>query len=207
MNAEEAEQHFGQVEEHDAASGCNDAEAELLRDLDESGTVGQQEHKERAEGEADGLDCDAGIAGVEDGGQAAEHHAFKQRVDGRGDRGPLLLEDGDHGEDQPAECADHQLRRNAGRIVGLKEGVPRPVGGCQGAEQQNAGFVHGAAEGHARGGVDGAAVPAAGKIAECILAESWIGCLHQGHSSFSIVQYVGWILRYSCGIRDPLHQF
>ena len=86
VDAEEAQHHFEQVEEHDAAGGRDDAHAELLRDLDHAGAIDDQQDEEGAEGEADGLNGDAGIAQLKSRRESAQDQAFKQRVDGRCDR-------------------------------------------------------------------------------------------------------------------------
>src|ERR1039458_9696333 len=145
-DAEEAQQHLHHVKEEDAAGGSDDAQAKLLRYLDQSGAIGQQQNEESAEGEAHRLDDNARIAEVEDSREAAERQAFEQRVDGRRDRRPLLLEDGDHGADESAEQSDKQPRRHIREIARLKEEMPRPGRGGHGADEQNAGLVDGAVQ-------------------------------------------------------------
>ena len=109
-DVEEAEKHLGHVKDEDAAGGRDHAEAKLLGDFDQAGFVGEEQHEERAEGESDRLHGDAGITLLEERRDAAEHEAFEQSIDGRGDRRPFLFETGDHGEDKAADEADHDWR-------------------------------------------------------------------------------------------------
>ena len=68
--------------------------------------------------------------------------------------GPLLLEDGDHGADQAAEQAEHISGATADMSRVGKKQVPGPGRGGDGADQQDAGLVHGAVQRHPVGGVD-----------------------------------------------------
>src|ERR1700722_15896490 len=71
-NVEKAQDDFSEIEERDAARGCDDAELEILRDADGAGFIRDEHHGEHAEGQADGMEGDAGIRLVENGGDAAE---------------------------------------------------------------------------------------------------------------------------------------
>ena len=83
-------------------------------------------------------------------------------------------------------------RTGEAHVAGLHERVPRPRRGGHGAEQQNAGLVDGAAQRHARRGVDeAAAVLATLEVAEGVLAEGGIRCLHQCHCNHSVVACLG----------------
>ncbi len=106
-----------QVEDRDATGGGDDAEAHLVGDLDQAGAVGEQQDGERAEGEADGLHGESGVAEFKGGGDAAEGEAFEQGVERRGDRGGGGLEDGDHRDDEAAEEAKHHERADRGDVV------------------------------------------------------------------------------------------
>jgi len=122
LEVEEAEDHLQKVEEGYGTGGGYDAEAELLRDLNESGAVGEEEGEEGSEGEGDGLDGDAGVTKLKEAGDAAEEEAFAEGVDGRGDGGPGLFEDGDEGEDEAADDAEHEERGDGGCVRGAVKG-------------------------------------------------------------------------------------
>ena len=62
--------------------------------------------------------------------------------------------------------------------------MPGPGRGGNGANEEDAGLVHGATEGHPVGGVDEASVLCIGDIAKSVRAECRIGCLHQCHRIF-----------------------
>ena len=109
--AEESQDELQEVEDGDAAGGGDDAEAQLVGDLDEAGAIGDQHGDQRTEGERDCLNGDAMEAHFHQRRNAAQHQAFQQRVDGRGYAGPFLLEDGDHGDDESTDAAHHRRQR------------------------------------------------------------------------------------------------
>ena len=187
-NPEEAEHHLREVKETDAASGRDNPHPQSLSHLDKSGAISKEHGEEGAECEADGLYCNAGIAKVEGRRDAAEKQAFEQRVDGRGDWGPLFFEDGDHGEDKTAKDADEHEGRHTGEVAGLKEEMPGPGRGGDGAKEQNAGLVDGAVDGHAVGEVGDASVTGALQVAEGVFAECGIGRFHQWHVILQVLQ-------------------
>src|SRR6266702_6858577 len=175
-HSEEAQQHLQQIENHDAASGCDHSEAELLRDLDHARAISEQEHKQSAEGETHGLNGNAGIAELEHSRETAKNQALKECINRRGYGSPLFFEDGDHGEDKAANAADHQQSRNVSNVVRLNEQMPRPGRRREGADQQKAGLVHGSVQRHARGGIDCTAVTGPSEAAESLITKGWIGC-------------------------------
>src|SRR6202161_1885626 len=67
-NVEKAQNNFSEIEERDAAGGCNDAELEILRDADRAGLVCDEHHGTHTERTADGVEGDAGVRLVENGG-------------------------------------------------------------------------------------------------------------------------------------------
>ena len=187
LDAEEAEHDLRHVEEGNAAGGGDNADAKLLRHLDDAGAVDDQQRKERSESQSHGFHGDAGIAEFQQRRDAAEDEALEERVDGRGDRRPLLFEDGDHGADEAAEEAAEHPRGDVGEVARLKEGVPGEGSGGDGAEEQDAGLVDGAVERHAVGCIHDAAVACSGDVAEGVLAEGRIRCLEEWHGVFSVL--------------------
>src|ERR1700722_3018652 len=107
-NVEETQDDLNEIEERDAAGGCDDAELEILRDANRAGFIRDEHDGKHTEGEADGVECDSGIRLVENGGDAAEKEPFEEGVDRRGDRCPIGLKDGGQRGDEAAEdAADH----------------------------------------------------------------------------------------------------
>src|SRR5262245_30901493 len=78
---EEAHHETDQVHQHDATGGRDDAELQVLRRLDEAGTVGEQQGAERPEGEKHRLAHQAGIACLEGDRDASEGEALESSVD------------------------------------------------------------------------------------------------------------------------------
>ena len=183
LEVEEAEDHLQEVEEGDGTGGGDDAEAELVSNADDAGAVDDEEGAEGAEGEGDGLHGDAGVANLKDGGDAAEDEAFAEGVGGGSDGRPLSLEDGDHGEDEPADEAEDEEAGGCAGFAGGEEGAPGEEGGGHGAYQQDAGFVDGAVEGHAGGAIDGDALKG-------FVIESGVGRSHPCHRFVSVCRRV-----------------
>src|SRR6185295_16893828 len=93
--AEEPEPHRDHVEQGDAAGGGHDPELEVLARADEAGAVGGEEGGQAAEGEADRVHDDAGIAELVEPGDPTQEQTLEGRVERGGDRGEGRLERGD----------------------------------------------------------------------------------------------------------------
>ncbi len=178
VDVEEAQHERGQVEQGDAASGRDHAQLEVLGGLDQAAAVREQQREQGAEGQQHGLEHDAGELGVEHGRDGAEEQAFHQRVHRRGDRRPFLLEDGDQRQHEAADGAAHGIQLGSGHdlaivIDGL---VPGESGRQHGQQQQEAGLVDGAVEGHCL--VGAGHHRAAGEVEEGRLGKSRIAAAH-----------------------------
>uniref|UniRef100_A0A914YWS1 Uncharacterized protein n=1 Tax=Panagrolaimus superbus TaxID=310955 RepID=A0A914YWS1_9BILA len=150
IDVEEAQHERGQVEQGNAAGGSDHAHLEVLCGLDHAAAVCEQQRGQGAEGQQHGLEHDARVLHVEQGRHGAQEQAFDQRVHRRGDRRPFLLEDGDQRQHQTADRAtDGVQARAAGNLAVLVNRLaPGECRGQHGQQQQDAGLVGGAVEGH-----------------------------------------------------------
>ena len=156
--AEQTHAEVDEVEQGDAARCRDDAQLEVLRRADQPAAVGQQQRRQRAEGQPDRLDHDARIAHLEHGRDRADEKALQQRVQRCGDGRPRLLEDRHQRDDESAEAADEHVRHRVhGRRIGEKL-APGPQRRAQRQHEQQRRAVHRAVEAHGarRRGDDGA---------------------------------------------------
>ncbi|KAG1448104.1 hypothetical protein G6F57_016926 [Rhizopus arrhizus] len=178
VDVEEAQYERGQVEQGDAAGGSHHAHLEVLGGLDHAAAVREQQRGQRAEGQQHGLEHDARVLHVEQRRDGAQEQALDQRVHRCGDRRPFLLEDGDQRQHQPADRAAHGIQLGCAHdLAVLVDGlVPGKGCGQHGQQQQDAGLVGGAVEGHHLAGAGHHR--AAGEVEEGRLGKSRVAAAH-----------------------------
>jgi len=180
LDVEQAQYDRGQVHQGDAAGGRDHAELEVLGGPDQPAAVGEQQREQGAEGQQDRLEHDALEACLVECRNGAQEQALRQRIERRADRRPLLLEDGGHGQHEAADQAAPQVQaRAAGELAGIGQRlVPGEGRGDHRQQQQQAGLVDGAVEGHRPGAARDHR--AAAGVEEGGIGEGWVAAAHVG---------------------------
>ena len=178
VDVEEAQHERGQVEQGDTAGGGDHAHLEVLGGLDHAAAVCEQQGGQGAEGQQHRLEHDARVLHVEQCRHGAQEQAFNQRVHRRGHRRPFLLEDGDQCQHQATDRATDGVQAcAAGNLAVLVDRLaPGERCGQHGQQQQEAGLVGGAVEGHHLVGVGHHRT--AGEIKEGRLGKSRVAAAH-----------------------------
>ena len=140
VNSEEPQHKLHQIKECNAAGGRDHSQLEFFGGANYAGAVGEQQNYQSAKGQPDGLYGDSVKARFIHRRDAAQHQAFQQRIQRRGNRRPLLLENGDQGNDEAADATDHQ-RQDGGFRSGGKS-VPAPGCSEHGANQENPSLIY-----------------------------------------------------------------
>ena len=144
---EESQAQRHHVHQRDGARGAYDNHPKLVGDLDQADPVCHEHAEQGAERQADRLEHDAVVLGLEDRGQTADRESLERRVDRRRDRCPVLLEDRHQRRDEAAEhAAQHPGHR--GLHAAAHHLAPHPRSRHHDEQQQESRLVDGAFHGH-----------------------------------------------------------